>query len=118
MILVLSLQLPAPLVAEERLPEAASEYAEPSTDKGSEGFSLLRDGAEILLKDFLRELEPAFRELDALLSDLDAFEAPVVLPNGDILIRRKKPLDGQEQMPDTPPDDKTQDMPDGAQIEL
>jgi len=79
-----------------------------------QGFSLLEEGTRLLLRglidqvepelrDMMAEVEPqlrammdefgpAMRELGAKIGDLSAYHAPVVLPNGDILIRRKVPL--------------------------
>lgn len=77
-----------------------------------DGFSLMERGAQMLLRQFLREvgpkvgevqdgleealaaLEPALRELLEMVGDFRHYEAPERLPNGDILLRRK---------PDAPP---------------
>ncbi len=45
---------------------------------------------------------PALRELQGALQNLDAYHPPEVLPNGDILIRRKEPLPGAPAAPGTP----------------
>ncbi len=76
-----------------------------------EGFSLLREGARILMEsmlkemepamrdmqeDFgaaLREMEPALRELGGMIGDLRNYHPPEKLPNGDIIIRRKTPAE-------------------------
>lgn len=42
-----------------------------------------------LLRDFLDRLGPVLEGLRDRLGDLSNYEAPEVLPNGDILIRRK-----------------------------
>lgn len=74
---------------------ALAEGTEPKpTDSPlSDGFGLLRDGAELLMKDLFAELEPALKGFEAFALELDAYEPPVMLPNGDILIRRKAPKD-------------------------
>lgn len=54
-----------------------------------EGFSLLEEGTKLLLRGLMAEMEPALRELQDALQDLDAYHPPEVLPNGDIIIRRK-----------------------------
>ena len=56
-----------------------------------EGMDLLSEGTKLLLKGLLGEIEPALRELEGALSDLHAYHPPEVLPNGDIIIRRKVP---------------------------
>jgi hypothetical protein len=40
----------------------------------------------------MEDLAPRMRELITLLGDMQNYQAPEVLPNGDILIRRKVPL--------------------------
>lgn len=74
---------------------------EPSGDI-REGMDLLSQGTRLLLQGLLSEVEPALRELEGVLSDLNAYHPPEVLPNGDIILRRKTPLpatprgDGEE----------------------
>ena len=81
---------------------APAAFAQEAGDGGSadmeEGFSLLEEGTKLLLRGLLSEMEPALRELEGALRELDAYHAPEVLPNGDIIIRRKVPL---EPAPDT-----------------
>ena len=74
----------APAVAQEEGGGAASDL--------DEGFSLLEEGTRLLLRGLLSEMEPALRELQGALRELDAYHPPEVLPNGDIIIRRKEPL--------------------------
>jgi hypothetical protein len=80
-----------------------------------EGASLLEQGALLFLKGLMSEMEPALsdmtdnmqefaqnvepvmRDLSRLMGDLSNYHAPEVLPNGDIIIRRKQP---GEVMPD------------------
>lgn len=54
----------------------------------------------------LREMGPALRDLAAMMGDVGNYEAPVRMPNGDILIRRK---------PDAP---SLPLLPKGGEIEL
>lgn len=63
----------------------------------AQGFSLLEEGARLMLRGLMAELEPMLSDLEGALSDLSAYHAPEVLPNGDILLRRKVPL-----APETP----------------
>lgn len=69
-----------------------------------EGLGLIERGTRLLFERFLERMEPelenlgeqiepmleAFRES---LGELDAYHPPEVLPNGDIIIRRKRPGD-------------------------
>lgn len=57
-----------------------------------EGMDLLSEGTKLLLRGLMGEIEPALRELEGALQDLNAYHPPEVLPNGDIIIRRKTPL--------------------------
>ncbi|MFN3144064.1 MAG: hypothetical protein ACE368_01845 [Paracoccaceae bacterium] len=64
---------------------------EPSGDF-KEGMDLLSQGTRLLFQGLLSEIEPALRELEGALNDLNAYHPPEVLPNGDIILRRKTPL--------------------------
>ncbi len=78
-----------------------------------EGFSLMEEGAKLVLRGLMTEMEPAlnemgkaladiepafrdlgpkFQQLIALIDDFQNYDAPVMLPNGDIIIRRNAPL--------------------------
>ena len=85
---------------------AAAEEVGKSVD---EGFSLLQEGAKIIMRAFLDDMEPAMkdlkkgmgdamaemgpalRELLAKIDDIRNYHAPEILPNGDIILRRKTP---------------------------
>jgi len=54
---------------------------------------------EPALRDFVEEMGPALNDLMEKMGDLSAYHAPEVLPNGDIIIRRKTP----QEMQDSPP---------------
>jgi hypothetical protein len=85
------------------LPAAAQEVpGEGGTTDMDEGFSLLEEGTRLLLRGLLSEMEPALRELQGALQNLDAYHPPEVLPNGDILIRRKEPLESAPTTPEAP----------------
>ncbi|WP_425049712.1 hypothetical protein [Psychromarinibacter sp. S121] len=62
----------------------------------SEGLSLLEEGTKLLLRGLMNEMGPAMEEMSeelrGAIKDMSAYHAPEVLPNGDILIRRKVPL--------------------------
>lgn len=100
-------------------------------DDTSEGLDLMQEGARQLLRGLMREVEPQMDEMGkaldemgqrmgealdtaqpwvtglmALMDDIGNYEAPELLPNGDIVIRRK---------PDAPP--RTEEPPAG-EVEL
>ncbi|MCB6178767.1 hypothetical protein LHP98_11570 [Rhodobacter sp. Har01] len=102
--LAMGLVLAPPLCAEDLAPKPAPD---------DDGFSLMEEGAKLILRGMMDEMEPAFQEMDkalteikpmmqelaprlkelvVLLGDLENFHPPEVLPNGDVLIRRKVPL--------------------------
>lgn len=75
------------------LPLMAEETTNPDLDRGAE---LLREGFSLLLDGLAAELEPmaeGWQDLVQQLGDLSAYHPPERLPNGDIIIRRKIPLD-------------------------
>jgi hypothetical protein len=104
--LALCLSLTA-VQAQEPLPEASGDV--------EDGFSLLGEGARLLFRGLmdeaepmmddmgqaLKEMQPAARELLAMIGDLRHYEAPERLPNGDILIRRKADAPPLEPLPET-----------------
>ncbi len=81
--------------AEPPAPEGAQE-----DDALSRGAELMRQGMGLLLRGLREELEPmadelaqGWAELVEMLGDFSAYEMPQMLPNGDIIIRRKVPLE-------------------------
>lgn len=110
-------------VAPLPLPHLRPAHAEAETGTGpreaetEKGFSLIEEGAKLLLRGLMSEMEPSItelegavreimpeleaqigalgpqlRELARLMKDVKNYEMPVMLDNGDILIRRKDPL--------------------------
>lgn len=89
---------------------AAPALAEEAKPSAEEGFSLLEEGARIILRSLLDEMEPALRDMQKefgeaademgpalrrlaeMIGDIRNYEPPEVLPNGDIIIRRKAPV--------------------------
>lgn len=105
------LALIAALVSLTALPAAAQ-------DEGERGLSLMERGAQMFLEGILKEMEPALDELEGLAQEMEprlrdfadamgpaladlfdkvddwsAYHAPEMLPNGDIILRRKVPVD-------------------------
>ena len=105
--------------------------ATPEAEAEENGFSLMEEGAKLLFRGFMTEAEPAIAEMSqaleemapvleglgeeigpkitelfALVDDFTNYDMPVVLPNGDILIRRNTPLTPgitPEPAPEAPP---------------
>jgi hypothetical protein len=78
-----------------------------------DGFSLMEEGLKLVMRGMMTEMQPALDEMGkalqevephlkelgpklqqliALIDDIQNYDAPVMLPNGDILIRRNAPL--------------------------
>jgi len=53
----------------------------------------LGDMAQRMMREFAGRVEPMVERLKSLVDDLDAYESPEMLPNGDIIIRRKPDAD-------------------------
>lgn len=95
---------------------AAPAFAEdaPTTPPAKDdGFSLMEEGMKLVMRGVMTEMQPALDEMGkaldemephlkelgpklqqliALIDDIRNYDAPVMLPNGDILIRRNAPL--------------------------
>ncbi|EEW25130.1 hypothetical protein [Rhodobacter ferrooxidans] len=107
----------APVVLCLCLTPVWAQQVEPAP-KADEGFSLMEEGAKLLFRGLMDEMEPALddmakamaeaepvmREMLRLMGDIRNYHAPEMQPNGDILIRRKTPAELA--------------MPDGPEIEL
>jgi hypothetical protein len=81
---MLRLLIPLAFVA---APAFAQDTPEP------EGRDLMSEALRLFMRGLLEEMEPAMDDFSALLDNLDAYHAPEVLPNGDIIIRRKTPIE-------------------------
>lgn len=94
--------LPAMLCLTLALPATAQEAEEPGI---RDGFGLLSEGSRMILEGLMDEMRPVFEEqmlpllqdLGAMIDDLSAYHAPEMLPNGDILIRRRTDEDGDAE---------------------
>ena len=93
--LILCLSLAAPAFAGDEAPAAPPDQRAEQGDM-SRGLGLMQEGTRLMLRGLLSQAGPKMRDmmtaLTGLMGDLNAYEPPQVLPNGDILIRRKIPL--------------------------
>lgn len=108
-------------------------------DTEKDGFSLMEEGARLFLRGMMEEAEPALKELQRLVEDMEPamrqfvqemgpalnellgqvddlsnYHAPEMLPNGDIILRRKTPL----PPPDMPQDPNALPEKEDGQIDL
>jgi hypothetical protein len=82
MVLICSLAMPLPALAESDM------------ERGSD---LVQEGMKLLMQGLMDEIGPALGDLKDQIVDWSMYEAPIILPNGDILIKRKPavPKDGE-----------------------
>lgn len=90
------------------VPSSATE--DPPDGDVEEGLDLLEEGAKLLFRGLRDDIEPSMRNtMEQMvemmrdlnwnglgIDDLDDYHPPEVLPNGDIIIRRRTPLDPSE----------------------
>ncbi|MDA5093632.1 hypothetical protein O2N63_05960 [Aliiroseovarius sp. KMU-50] len=69
----------------------------------SRGFQMLLEGLAQEMSPMAEELAEGWSQLMQEMEDLSAYHPPEVLPNGDIIIRRKYPL-----VPEVTPDGETE----------
>jgi hypothetical protein len=62
------------------------------------------------LRDFAEQVRPMLEEFADTIGDLDQYHAPERLPNGDILLRRKTPLEV--------PEGEARESDDAGEVEL
>lgn len=104
------------------LPAAAQEE-----DGNGDGLSLMEEGARLFFKGLMDEMEPALKELEGMAKDIEpslrtfvqemgpalrdlfdkvedwsTYHPPEMLPNGDIIIRRKTPQEMMDEPQKTP----------------
>ena len=75
------------------LPAAAQDAESEPVPVPEQGIDLMGEALKLFMRGLMQEMEPAIDDLSGFLDNLDAYHAPEVLPNGDILIRRKTPVE-------------------------
>ena len=94
-------------------PALAQDKAPVPPGEVQDGFSLMEEGARLLFKGLmssmepamddvgraLTQMEPALRDLMALMGDIGNYHAPEMLENGDIFIRRKTAVEMLQKGP-------------------
>ncbi|WP_378213387.1 hypothetical protein U5922_005260 [Aquicoccus sp. G2-2] len=106
--------------------ETPPQQAQPSGENTTgEGLSLMQEGAKLFMRGILNEMEPAMEDLRSFsgriepglrsfvqemgpalgeilgkIDDFSAYHPPEMLPNGDIIIRRKSPIEQKQGNPD------------------
>lgn len=70
-------------------------------DPALESLRDLAEDAGPAMQNFLREMGPALKDLVERVDDFANYHPPEMLPNGDIILRRKTPEEMRD-MPETP----------------
>lgn len=65
--------------------------ATPVAAEDDSGTDLMEEALRLFMRGLMQEVEPALDDLTKFLDNFDAYHPPEVLPNGDIIIRRKQP---------------------------
>ncbi|WP_188477825.1 hypothetical protein [Primorskyibacter flagellatus] len=114
-VLIVALAMPLPATAQDAAP-APEEEGPSLMERGARMFfrglmedvdpalESLRDLAEDAgpaMQNFLREMGPALQDLVERVDDFANYHPPEMLPNGDIILRRKTPEEMRD-MPETP----------------
>ena len=113
-----SIRLAAPLFVALSMPAVAQD----DDDGLREGLDLFAEGSRIILDSLLDEIEPDFETdiapmiegLADRLGEMSGYHPPEILPNGDILIRRREtPAPGAAPGPDDGGEGNGNAAPDG-----
>lgn len=99
--------IPLILSAALALPATAQEAEEPGI---RDGLGMLSEGSRLILEGLMDEMRPfvedqmipLLQDLNGMIDDMSAYHAPEILPNGDIIIRRRVPQDDTGAAPDEP----------------
>lgn len=79
-------------------PLSAEQQEAPTSPLPSEEeLQRLGDMAQRWMRGFAEKMSPMVEQLKDLVGDLDAFEPPEMLENGDIIIRRKQKPDAPDE---------------------
>jgi hypothetical protein len=98
-ILLLTLcALPAIAVAQDSTPDEDTPFFE--------GFDDLAEGMRKLFEEFSNDVTPMLDDLAQQLRGLNGYHPPEMLPNGDIIIRRKTAPEPPEDAPAAPQADE------------
>lgn len=98
------------LIAALSLPTTALAQEQDAPGFGLDNIAPLAEGLRGLMEGLAEDMLPLMEQLADKMSDLNAYEAPEVLPNGDIIIRRKPDAPKEPK----PPKDAPEVNPDGS----
>jgi len=95
------------LICAVALPPQAASAQQAETPFGLSELAPFADSFKELFEGFTEDMMPLMEQLSGKMSEMHVYEPPVVLPNGDILIRRKAKPEGT-------PDAEPKANPDGS----
>ena len=79
--------------------------AQDGSESIDQGFDLLGRGLGLLMEGLTEEMTPALDDmarmlmlLEGIAGEIGEYEAPEMLPNGDIIIRRKAPSEDEVEL--------------------
>ncbi|WP_406645448.1 hypothetical protein QEZ52_15945 [Aliisedimentitalea scapharcae] len=105
------LMVSSPVLAEEDerslMEQGAELFFEGLRNEMAPALDDLRDMAEQFgpsLRGFMVEMGPALAQLAEDVKDWSVYHPPEILPNGDIIIRKKQPTEPDTDAPDNTPD--------------
>ncbi len=58
-----------------------------------QGRDLMSEALRLFMKGLMEEMDSALDGIEGFLDDLSGYHPPEVLPNGDIIIRRRQPVE-------------------------
>lgn len=90
--------------------EGLREEVDPTVDDLKDKAGALRDKAREMapeMRDWVEAMGPALRDLADKIGDLNDYQAPEKLPNGDIILRHKEPLTEPSRPPLVMPEGPT-----------
>ncbi|MDW4499559.1 hypothetical protein R5H30_16315 [Sulfitobacter sp. D35] len=116
--IVLATGVGAAAIAQDADPEEGPSLMERGADLFLEGLIDEMGPALEGMRQFAEEMGPALQELMTRVENWAEYEKPEMLPNGDIIIRRKTPLDPENRPEAAPDDDPVEDPLEKPSIEL
>ncbi|MCV6592902.1 MAG: hypothetical protein OIF48_08130 [Silicimonas sp.] len=69
--------------------------AAPALAEEEAGRDLMSEALRLFMRGLIQEMDPAIEGLEGLLDEFPGYHPPEVMPNGDIIIRKRQPGEPQ-----------------------